>query len=124
VSVEAILLGTAQDGGLPQAGCDCQHCRAAHEDPRQRRWVACLGLVDRDTRQSWIIDATPDFREQLHLLQSLTPECRLSGILLTHAHAGHYAGLIHLGREAWNTERMPVYASQRMASCATSNCAS
>jgi len=77
--------------------------------------VACLGLVDCGTRQSWIIDATPDFREQLHLLQSLAPECRLSGMLLTHAHAGHYAGLIALGREAWNAQRMPVYASLRMA---------
>lgn len=77
--------------------------------------MACLGLVDHSARQSWIIDATPDFREQLHLLRTLAPECRLSGILLTHAHAGHYAGLIHLGREAWNTQRMLVHASQRMA---------
>jgi pyrroloquinoline quinone biosynthesis protein B len=116
VSVEAILLGTAQDGGLPQAGCDCAHCRAARADPRQRRRVACLGLVDHTAGQSWLIDATPDLREQLHALHQLAPGCPLAGIALTHAHVGHYAGLIHLGREAWNTHGLPLYASPRMAS--------
>jgi pyrroloquinoline quinone biosynthesis protein B len=72
-------------------------------------------LVDRATRQSWLIDATPDFREQLRALRDLAPDCPLAGIVLTHAHTGHYAGLIHLGREAWNTQRLPVYATARMA---------
>jgi pyrroloquinoline quinone biosynthesis protein B len=115
MGVETILLGTAQDGGLPQAGCECAHCRAAWQDPTLRRWVVCLGLVDREANQSWLIDATPDFREQLHALSDLAPSCALSGILLTHAHTGHYAGLVHLGREAWNTDHLPVYASARMA---------
>ncbi|MFN2243873.1 MAG: MBL fold metallo-hydrolase [Anaerolineae bacterium] len=115
MSVEAILLGTAQDGGLPQAGCDCARCRAAWQNPAHRRWVACLGLVDAEAKKSWLIDATPDFREQLHALYELAPGCPLSGLLLTHAHTGHYAGLIHLGREAWNTDHLPAYASTRMA---------
>ena len=62
-----------------------------------------------------MIDTTPDFREQLALLHRSAPGCRLAGILLTHAHMGHYTGLIQLGREAWNTQRMPVYAPPRMA---------
>jgi pyrroloquinoline quinone biosynthesis protein B len=115
MTVEAILLGTAQDGGLPQAGCHCRHCSQARTDPASRRWVACLGLVDRAARQSWLIDATPDFRDQVHALHELAPNCPLSGIILTHAHTGHYTGLIHLGREAWNTHHLPVYASPRMA---------
>ena len=57
MSAEAILLGTAQDGGVPQAGCDCSHCAAARADPAARHWVACLGLVDRAAGQSWLIDA-------------------------------------------------------------------
>ena len=115
MTVEAILLGTAQDGGLPQAGCHCIHCSLARTDPAQRRWVACLGLVDHAVRQAWLIDATPDLKQQLHALQGLVPGYPLSGIALTHAHIGHYAGLIHLGREAWNTHALPVYASARMA---------
>jgi pyrroloquinoline quinone biosynthesis protein B len=115
MKVEAILLGTAQDGGVPQAGCYCRHCSAARADPSRRRWVVCLALVDHTARQSWLIDATPDLGEQLHALHEWAPDCPLSGIVLTHAHAGHYAGLIHLGREAWDTRRLPVYASARMA---------
>ena len=116
MTIEAILLGTAQDGGVPQAGCYCANCGPARTDPSRRRLVACLGLVDHATRQSWLIDATPDFREQLHALHSLAPDCPLAGVVLTHAHIGHYAGLIHLGREAWGTRDLPVYASPRMAS--------
>lgn len=115
MSVEAILLGTAQDGGLPQAGCHCARCSLARAQPAERRWVACLGLVDHTVRQAWLIDATPDLKEQLHALHNLAPNCPLSGIVLTHAHIGHYAGLIHLGREAWDTHELPVYASPRMA---------
>jgi pyrroloquinoline quinone biosynthesis protein B len=115
MSIEAILLGTAQDGGVPQAGCYCAHCATACTDPTQRKWVACLGLVDHTTHQSWLIDATPDFREQLYALHRLVPDCPLAGIILTHAHIGHYTGLVHLGREAWNTRDLPVYASPSMA---------
>ena len=115
MKVEAILLGTAQDGGVPQAGCYCPRCLIARADPVGRRWVACLALVDHTSHQSWLIDATPDLREQLHALHERAPDCPLSGIVLTHAHTGHYAGLIHLGREAWNTHRLPVFASARMA---------
>jgi pyrroloquinoline quinone biosynthesis protein B len=115
MNVEAILLGVAQDGGVPQAGCYCARCGPARTDPHRRTWVACLGLVDRVARRSWLIDATPDLREQVHALHELAPDCPLSGIALTHAHVGHYAGLIHLGREAWNTQALPVYASPRMA---------
>jgi pyrroloquinoline quinone biosynthesis protein B len=77
--------------------------------------VACLALVDRAARQSWLIDATPDLREQLHKLHELVPECPLVGILLTHAHVGHYAGLIHLGREAMDAQGLPLHVSSRMA---------
>ena len=116
MSVEAILLGIAQDGGVPHAGCDCANCSRAWTDPALRKLVVCLGLVDRANRQSWLIDATPDFREQLHALHNLAPDCPLAGIVLTHAHMGHYTGLIHLGREAMGTRELPVYATSRLAS--------
>lgn len=113
--IEAILLGAAQDAGVPQIGCTCDRCRRAHLDPARRQYVVSLGLVHHPSAQFWIIDATPDFREQVALLQRLAPGCRLAGVLLSHAHMGHYTGLIQLGREAWNTRRMLVYASPRMA---------
>ena len=97
---QALLLGTAQDAGVPQAGCACERCRRAHADPARRRLAVALGLVDHAARQTWLIDATPDFREQLYLLQHSGDEAHvdghtpypLAGILLTHAHIGHYSG--------------------------------
>jgi pyrroloquinoline quinone biosynthesis protein B len=77
--------------------------------------VASLGLVDHTSRQSWLIDATPDFREQLHALRQLAPDSPLAGIMLTHAHVGHYAGLIHLGREIMGARDVPLYATLRLA---------
>ncbi len=119
--MEVILLGSAQDGGVPQAGCACVRCSAARTDPARRRFVACLGIIDHDAGASWMIDATPDFREQLHLLSAAAPACSLKGIWLTHAHMGHYTGLLQLGKEAMGAARMPVYASQRVCSFLMAN---
>jgi len=116
MSVEAVILGVAQDGGVPHPGCLCANCHRAWIEPALRQFAACLALVDHTNHQSWLIDTTPDFREQLHALHNLAPECPLAGIVLTHAHVGHYAGLIHLGREVMDTRDMPVYATPRMAS--------
>ncbi len=118
---EAILLGVAQDGGVPQAGCGCPRCQRARANPAARQSPACLGLVDRAAGRSFLIDATPAFPEQLQALAEAAPECRLSGILLTHAHVGHYAGLIHLGREVMGVRDLPVYATARMVSFLRAN---
>lgn len=112
--IQTLLLGNAQDAGVPQAGCDCPNCAAAQADPRQKKFVVSLGIIDREAKSFWIIDATPDFREQLHLIQSHAPDCEFGGILLTHAHIGHYTGLIHIGKEAMNTKQLPVFSSQQM----------
>ena len=63
-----------------------------------------------------MIDATPDFPEQLHRLHRFAgggPE-EPQGIFLTHAHIGHYTGLMHLGREAIGARGIPVHAMPRM----------
>jgi pyrroloquinoline quinone biosynthesis protein B len=112
---QALLLGLAQDAGVPQAGCYCPTCERARSDPTQRQLVVCLGLVDHATKQSWLIDATPDFKEQLHALRQFAPDCELAGIIITHIHMGHYTGLIHLGLEAMNAQHMPVYVTASAA---------
>jgi pyrroloquinoline quinone biosynthesis protein B len=80
-----------------------------------------LGLIDHAARQSWLIDATPDFKEQLHALRQAAPDCPLAGILLTHIHMGHYTGLLHLGKEAMNARELPVYATARAAHFLSNN---
>jgi pyrroloquinoline quinone biosynthesis protein B len=69
--------------------------------------VSCLGLISEHGR-GFLIDATPDFRDQVTRL----PE--LSGILLTHAHMGHVAGLLWLGREAMAVKELPLWVGPRM----------
>jgi pyrroloquinoline quinone biosynthesis protein B len=117
-----MVLGIAQDGGYPQAGCAKACCAEVKRDPSLRRFVASLAIVDPQSGQRWIIDATPDFPDQLALLNERTKSNKaLDGILLTHAHIGHYAGLIHLGREAMGTRAVPVYAMPRMSQFLKSN---
>ncbi len=53
-----VVLGIAQDGGHPQPGCTRACC--AGIDPISRHLPACLGVIDPESQQRWIIDATPD----------------------------------------------------------------
>ena len=112
-----VVLGIAQDGGAPQAGCRRACCAERWLDPAQRRHVACLAIVDPQSHQRWMLDATPDFASQLRALDAIEPPDRspgLDGILLTHGHIGHYTGLMHLGREAMGAKALTVYVMPRM----------
>jgi pyrroloquinoline quinone biosynthesis protein B len=120
--VVAVTLGTAQDGGVPQAGCDCSRCVAARRDPGRRRRVASLALQLPASGRTWLIDATPDLGEQLEVTLRFRPHPAggpdrhpVDGVLLTHAHAGHFLGLAFFGFEAIDSHDLPVYASARMA---------
>jgi pyrroloquinoline quinone biosynthesis protein B len=48
-------------------------------------------------------------------MQERAGEAVCAGILLTHAHIGHYTGLIHLGYEAMCSRALPVYATASMS---------
>ena len=113
-----VVLGIAQDGGYPHAGCTRACCQEAFDNPARGRHVSSLGIVDPVSQQRWIIDCTPDFRFQLKQLDRLQPAAHarkpLDGILLTHAHIGHYSGLMQLGREVMGTRDVPVFAMPRM----------
>lgn len=110
------ILGIAQDAGFPQAGCEKENCRLYWEGKEQKRHATSLGLVDKETGQSCIFEATPDFKEQLHHLIKESDRAKLSGIFLTHAHIGHYTGLMHLGHEVMGASNVPVYVMPQMKS--------
>ena len=112
-----VILGNVQDGGSPHIGCNKSCCAALWENPNLKRKVTCLGLVDPINEQSFLFEATPDFPEQLKALQMFTPfqnENIPNGIFLTHAHIGHYTGLMYLGKEAFNSHRTTVFAMPKM----------
>jgi len=135
----ALLLGSAQDAGLPQIGCLQACCEAARSDPTRRRLTSALLIVDPDSGGRWLLDAGPDLREQVERMRthplsrdqhlatmerrahpdtsSIGPAERpplVDAIFLTHAHMGHVAGLLHLGREAYAAREMPVYGTRSM----------
>ena len=112
----AVVLGIAQDAGIPQMGCETPFCKLARRNPALQQTVASIALVDPDTHSRWIFDATPNLPEQFDLLKQITGDYtnRLDGIFLTHAHIGHYTGLMYLGRESMNANGIPAYAMPRM----------
>lgn len=111
-----VVLGIGQDAGVPQMGCDSPFCKDAWKDPKLRQMVSSIALVNPKTKERWIFDATPDLPEQFQLLKNITGDYanNLSGIFLTHAHIGHYTGLMYLGRESMGAKDVKVYAMPRM----------
>jgi pyrroloquinoline quinone biosynthesis protein B len=99
-----MVLGVAQDAGYPQMNCKKECCAAAWKNSELQRTTSCLAIVDPISKEQWIIDATPNIKEQLQLLKQKTGTEKLDGVLLTHAHMGHYTGLIHFGREVMGTD--------------------
>jgi pyrroloquinoline quinone biosynthesis protein B len=111
------VLGVAQDAAYPQAGCYQEHCMPGWEDPRLRKGATSLALIDPEHGKKFLFEATPNLPQQLYQLERQAPGDRfeLSGIFLTHAHIGHYAGLLHLGHEVMGASGIPVFAMPRMS---------
>lgn len=114
-----VVLGNVQDAGYPQIGCMKACCKEHWSPEAKKKMITCLGLVDPVSNQSWLFEASPDFKYQTKKLSDFhnRNEFKLpDGIFLTHAHIGHYVGLMHLGRESMNSNKVPVYAMPRMKS--------
>jgi pyrroloquinoline quinone biosynthesis protein B len=116
---ELVVLGIAQDGGVPHVGCEKDCCREARDSGRTL-YPACLGIHDRDTGGLVLVEATPAVGPQLSLLDDRTGVTGrgrrpVDAVLLTHAHIGHYLGLAQFGKEVASTDRLPVFVSPRLA---------
>ncbi len=106
-----IVLGTAQDGGNPQLGS---------RGRGRPRLVSSLAVV-MDDGTTLLADCTPDVKAQIAHLEAGAPyRSRTAGnavdhITLTHAHMGHYTGLVQFGKEAHNAKSLPTWVSPSMA---------
>lgn len=103
------ILGVAQDGGVPHLGCSKTCCSTSSVT----RYVSSIMVSNQESKNSYIFDASPDLAKQLSFMKDKISE-NLKGIFLTHAHIGHYSGLMYLGRESFNSKNIPVYAMPRM----------
>ena len=103
------VLGVVQDGGLPHLGSNKLCC----DEAQSKRHVASLMLINNGNNYSYLFDASPDINEQLNFMGDRIKK-DLKGIFLTHAHIGHYTGLMYFGRESLNSKSINVYAMPRM----------
>ena len=112
-----VVLGTTQDAGSPQIGCIKKCCSDLFKNPDPSRNVVSLGIVDSKVNKFWMIESTPDFITQSKTLKEISGfrhDELPDGIFITHAHIGHYTGLMYLGRESVSSKKIPVYTMSRM----------
>jgi glyoxylase-like metal-dependent hydrolase (beta-lactamase superfamily II) len=123
--VEVVVLGIAQDGGVPHFGCDKWCCEAARLDGRALH-PAALGVVDKRVNKLLLVEATPAIEPQVDLLHEVAGGQErgrqpVDGVLTTHAHLGHYLGLAWFGREVAGSREVPLHCSPRFADFVRSN---
>lgn len=104
--VEVTLLGIAQDGGRPQAGCTRPCCQGL--SPSDAAFPVALGITDGDTNH--LIEATRCLGQQL----TIWGQTNIDNVFLTHAHFGHVDGLGLFGRETMNAKNVGLYISSEM----------
>lgn len=121
---ELILLGVTQDAGYPQIACQKECCKDVWKDLSLRKYPVSMAITDKNNGKWYLIDATPDMKYQINLFHQITnnefpymPEA----IIITHAHIGHYTGLMDLGREAMNAKNLKIYGSKKFASFISRN---
>ena len=117
------ILGTAQDGGFPHIGCQKKCCDDFYKGISPKQKVVSLGLIDREAQQKFLFEATPDISTQLADLEKnhLRTSSIIDGVFITHAHMGHYTGLLYFGKEALGKKDIPVYAMPKMKEFLSNN---
>ncbi|MDA8896005.1 MBL fold metallo-hydrolase [Bacteroidia bacterium] len=110
-------MGTIQDAGSPHIACKKKCCKELYLVKNRKRLVTALGILDSKNQETYLFEASPDMTFQMKMLNKAalfkhaeTPD----GIFLTHAHIGHYTGLMYLGKEAMDAKKVPVFAMPRM----------
>ena len=100
------FLGTGTSQGIPEIGSNHPVCLSS--DPKDKRLRVSV-LVEWDD-YSYVIDCGPDFRQQM-LTNKVS---RIDGILFTHEHSDHVAGLDDIRPFFFNQGDIPIYAHQRV----------
>jgi len=119
-----VVLGTIQDAGYPQIGCTKDCCINAFDNPKVDKKVVSLGLIDTKNDKTYLFDATPDIGSQMKTLtklETINEKELVDGIFITHAHIGHYTGLMFLGKEAINSNKVPLFVMPKMKEFLTNN---
>ena len=116
------ILGNTQDAGLPHIGCQHPFCEDSF-NVYEEHYTTSIAVVNSDLKKYILFEATPDITFQLNNLKKnifdefLLPE----SIYITHAHIGHYTGLMYFGREALGAKDLIVKVLPRMSNFLQNN---
>ena len=116
------ILGNTQDAGLPHIGCQHPFCEDSF-NVYEEHYTTSIAVVNSDIKKYILFEATPDITFQLNNLKKnifdefLLPE----SIYITHAHIGHYTGLMYFGREALGAKDLMVRVLPRMSNFLQNN---
>ena len=116
------ILGNTQDAGLPHIGCQHPFCED-NFNVYEEHYSTSIAVVNSDLKKYILFEATPDITFQLNNLKKnifdefLLPE----SIYITHAHIGHYTGLMYFGREALGSKELIVRVLPRMSNFLQNN---
>ena len=111
--VSVTILGTAQDVGIPQAGCSCRRCLDAHRDLKLRKYPVSLGILGVDGTKH-IIEITKNLSEQLVIWTPDKNELFIpETVSITHLHLGHVEGIGQLGKPVMGLREVDVYLSPK-----------
>jgi phosphoribosyl 1,2-cyclic phosphate phosphodiesterase len=104
--LKVYFLGTGTSQGIPVIGNDHPVCKSTDNKDKRLRvsvWISWGG-------HSYVIDCGPDFRQQM-----LSSNCQhVDGILFTHEHADHTAGIDDIRPFNFKQGKIPIYAHQRV----------
>lgn len=113
---ELLILGTAQDAGKPQIGCEKACCAEGSVEGK----VVSIAILDTLSKRYVLLEVSPDVTEQLQMIPPEYPPLP-DYAAVSHAHIGHYTGLMYFGREACNAQQIPLICGARMDSFLRTN---
>ena len=121
--LRVVVLGAAAGGGVPQWNCGCRVCRTARTGNPELSSTQASIAVSADGAHWFLINASPDLRQQLIATPQLHPgsgqlrHSPISGVILTNGEIDAVAGLLSM-REG---SPFTVYAHQKVLAILKSN---
>lgn len=109
-------MGNTQDAGVPHIGCEQEFCRKNHNS-NENYFATSIAVVDSESTQFTLFEASPDITYQLNYISNTIFKRFIlpNNIYITHAHIGHYTGLMYLGRESLGAKGINVRVLPKMS---------